>query len=111
MVVIEDAIQCHREQGLAWESKHVPTVKPMYLIYNIPSKNIVFASIPLYILKTGFPLWCLYRHHFFSSDFRWGEIMDAMVAISRSVPRFEALVLLFHFGVSHLTSNVNRCAI
>ena len=32
--------------------------------------------------------------------------MDAMVAISRSVPRFEALVLLFHFGVSHLTSNV-----
>jgi hypothetical protein len=25
---------------------------------------------------------------------------------SRSVPRFEALVLLFHFGVSHLTSNV-----
>jgi hypothetical protein len=35
-----------------------------------------------------------------------GEIMDAMVAISSSVPRFEALVLLFHFGVSHLTSNV-----
>ena len=32
--------------------------------------------------------------------------MDAMVAISRSVPRSEALVLLFHFGVSHLTSNV-----
>ena len=42
----------------------------------------------------------------FLSDFRWGEIMDAMVAISRSVPRFEALVLLFHFGVLHLTSNV-----
>jgi hypothetical protein len=32
--------------------------------------------------------------------------MDAMVAVSCSVPRFEALVLLFHFGVSHLSSNV-----
>lgn len=32
--------------------------------------------------------------------------MNAMVAMMCSVPRFEALDLLFHFGVSHLTLNV-----